>query len=94
MLTAIFLFVCVWFSINVASGSDVLVIHQNDCESIKFTIQWQMGQNNTTYICFHYLVSNIGTYFESFNNCICISVITEHALDIIRHSNHSNKTPS
>jgi hypothetical protein len=84
MLTAIFLFACIWFSINAASDSDVLLIYQNDCESIEFTILWQMGQNNTTYICFHYLVSNIDTYFESFNNCVYINVFTQHAIDISR----------
>jgi hypothetical protein len=85
VLMTIFLFVCIWFSINAASDSYVLVIHQSDCESIKFTILWQMGQNNTTYICFHFLISNIDTYFESFNNCVCVNVITKHAIDISRH---------
>jgi len=92
MLMTIFLFVCIWFSINAASDSDVLVIHQSDCESIKFTILWQMGQNNTTYICFHYLVSNIDTYFESFNSCVCVcvSVIKKHAVDSCRHVCYSS----
>jgi hypothetical protein len=85
MLMAIFLFVCIWFSNNAASDSDVLVIHQSDCESIKFTTLWQMGQNNAMYICFHYLVSNIDIFWQCFNNCVCIIAIAKHAVDISRH---------